>query len=50
MLLSTRRIARGGAICPTPKKTHTDFYAVGVKIEGGLEVVNSSTKMQFQVK
>ena len=25
MLFSTRRIARGGAICPLPKKTHKDL-------------------------
>ena len=32
-----------------PLRKPTRTYAIGVKIAGGLEVVNSSTKMQFQV-
>ena len=48
MLFSTRRIARGGAICP-PLRKPTRTCATGVKIAGVLEVVNLSTKMQFQV-
>ena len=48
MRFSTRRIVRGEAICP-PLRKPTRTYAIGVKITGGLEVVNSSTKMQFQV-
>ena len=47
VLFSTRRIVRGGAIWP-PKKTHKDMCD-RCKNCRGLEVVNSSTKMQFQV-
>ena len=34
---------------PRPLRKPTRTYAVGVKITGGLEVINLSTKMQFQV-
>ena len=47
MLYSTRQLVRGGAICPL-KKTLKDLCDRR-KIAVGLEVVNSSTKMQFYV-
>ena len=32
-----------------PLRKPTRIYAIGVKIAGGLEVVNSLTKIRFQV-
>ena len=48
MLFSTLRIVRGGAQWP-PLEKPTRTYPTGVKITGGLELDNLSTKMQFQV-